>query len=179
MGKAYYAKSMLVARATGIPYRQNDIMISASSGRVLLRSNVVSDYHLNEEWYMQLTNHDGKMGAEIRWDEMGRLGEHLRFVDGQTNMLFYDRQLARSWCLAAHENGQLRLRITKADRSQRGLIVLEFEKVDDMCAMYNDEWGTRKKRPRLPKGTGNASTPGAGNASTPGVEELNDNDNGK
>lgn len=145
--RAYYAKSMIVARATGVPYRQNDLLLDADNGRVLLRSSIVQELRLTENHFMQLMVRDGRMMAEIRWDEMGLLGEHLRFVDGQRNMLMYDRRMCRMFC-SVYRKRELRLIVKRAILPRRGLYLLELEKVDDMCEMFNEQWGTRRRKRR-------------------------------
>ena len=78
--KGYYAKSMVVSRLTGIPYRQNDLVMDAANGRVLIRRHAVESLGLeplrlkalepakhiftHREWHME--------GYEVRvsgWQE--------------------------------------------------------------------------------------------------------------
>ena len=142
--KGYYAKSMVVARATGIPYRQNDMVVDAASGRLLIRRHAVERLGLDTQHYVQMLTprDDGRMYVEIRRDERGLLGQHLRYVAGQKNMHCHARKMARQWCML-HRVRELRMRIRSEREMSDGVRMLEVERVDDMCEMYH--WDSRAK----------------------------------
>lgn len=142
--KGYYAKSMVVTRATGIPYRQNDIVVSGVSGRLMIRSSTVDSLGLTEDHFAQMKgSRYSRMWIELRYDPERRLGQHLRFVKGQRNMQCYARKAARQWC-RHHGVDELRLRIVAELVESDRVRLLEVERVDDMCEHYH--WDSRKKR---------------------------------
>ena len=141
--KGYYAKSMVVSRLTGIPYRQNDLVMDAANGRVLIRRHAVESLGLETSDFMLLRNPtDGRYVIEVRRDERGLLGQHLT-VTGKRTMQFNARQMVRQWCLR-HGVRELRMRIRKAETIGEGVRALEMERVDDLCEMYH--WDSRKKK---------------------------------
>ena len=141
--KAYYAKSMVVARATGIPYRQNDMMLSKDSGRILVRSQAAEQLEMSEEDYAMLCGQPGRLAMVVRRDQNGLLGQHVKKVEGQQNMQWNQRSMVRQWCMA-YKTSQLRLRVKSVVKLKNGTRLVEMEKVDDMCEMF--QWASRAKK---------------------------------
>ena len=140
--KGYYSMSMVVTRATGIPYRQNDLVMDAVNGRVLIRRHAVERLGLGTKDFMLLRRPtDGRYVIELRRDERGLLGQHLSWT-GKRTMQFNARGMVRQWCMG-HGVRELRMRIKAAAEVSQGVRELELERVDDLCEMYH--WDSRKK----------------------------------
>ena len=151
MGKAYWSKSMVVARLTGVPYRQNDLVMSAVNGRILIRSLSVDGLSINEDSYVQLLcKPDGRLLLSVMDDPKHLLNQHVRYVkggtgDNQGNMYLYARQQVRQACMK-HGVKELRCRVKSVVRVSGSQVVAELVRVDDMAEMYG--WAKRgKKKP--------------------------------
>jgi len=144
MAHGYYAKSMVVTRLTGIPYRQNDVVLSSASGRVLWRSHAVERLGLDEACFcLLLMPREGRYTMEVREDRAGLLGQHLRSVGGCRNMQLHARQMVRQWCRRERVD-ELRMRVTEVTEKGGGVRHIVLERVDDLCEMYH--WDSRRKK---------------------------------
>ena len=140
MGKAYWAKSMVVARLTGVPYRQNDILINAVNGRVLIRSLSVSGLTIDRDSFVQLQCKEGRLLLRVMEDKRHLLRQHPRYIRGQANMVLYARQQARQACMM-YGVEQLRAVVKGVVRVSDKEVIAELERVDDMAEMYG--WNKR------------------------------------
>ena len=145
MGKAYWAKSMVVSRLTGVPYRQNDILINAVNGRVLIRSLAVHGLTIDTDCFVQLQCKEGRLLLRVMEDKRHLLKQHPRNVKGQKNMVLYARQQARQACMM-YGVDQLRAVVKGAVRVSDKEVIAELERVDDLAEMY--EWSSRRKQNR-------------------------------
>ena len=161
MGKAYWSKSMVVSRLTGLPYRLNDLVMSAANGRVLIRSLSACDMTINEDSFVQVQCHpDGRLLLRVLDDKRHLLKQHPRYVKGkdknekikdksekedksQRNMYLYARQQVRQACKRFGVK-ELRCKIVSAVRVSDKEVVAELRKVEDMAEMYG--WGSRCKK---------------------------------
>ena len=141
MGKAYWAKSMVVARLTGVPYRQNDILINAVNGRVLIRSLSAHGLTIDTDSFVQLQCKEGRLLLRVMEDKRHLLKQHPRYVKGQANMVLYARQQARQACMM-YGVKQLRAVVKGVVRVSDKEVVAELERVDDLAEMY--DWGSRR-----------------------------------
>lgn len=165
MGKAYWSKSMVVARLTGVPYRQNDLVMDAANGRILIRSLSASGLTITDDSFVQLVcKPDGRLLLIVLDDPKHLLSQHPRYVKGTTdnrqqttdapaadatetgakqrNMVLYARQQVRMAC-QMHKVKELRCRVKGVSRVSRTEVVAELERVDDMAERY--KWGSRAK----------------------------------
>lgn len=145
MGRAYWAKSMVIARLTGVPYRQNDMVVSKRSGRVLFRSQCVERMELDEDSFvlMRMPTQDGRLMMEVWQDPGGKLGEHVKREAGQENMRCYQRCMARVWC-NMHKVDELRLEIKAMARVSDRMILVEVDRVEDIAELCC--FNSRKKK---------------------------------
>lgn len=153
MGKAYWSKSMVVARLTGVPYRQNDLVMDAANGRILIRSLSASGLTITDDSFVQLVcKPDGRLLLIVLDDPKHLLSQHPRYVNAknvndnenlkQRNMVLYARQQVRMAC-QMHKVKELRCRVKGVSRVSRTEVVAELERVDDMAERY--KWGSRTK----------------------------------
>lgn len=146
---------MVVARLTGVPYRQNDLVMDAANGRILIRSTSASDLTIDEDKYVQLICKPvRRMILGILDDPKHLLSQHPRYVNAknvndndnenlkQGNMVLYARQQVRMAC-QMYKVKELRCRVKSVVRLSKTEVVAELEKVDDMAEMYG--WGSRRK----------------------------------
>ena len=139
---------MVVSRLTGLPYRLNDLVMSAANGRVLIRSLSACDMTINEDSFVQVQCHpDGRLLLRVLDDKRHLLKQHPRYVksqmDAQRNMYLYARQQVRQACKRFGVK-ELRCKIVSAVRVSDKEVVAELRKVEDMAEMYG--WGSRCKK---------------------------------
>lgn len=139
---------MVVSRLTGLPYRLNDLVMSAANGRVLIRSLSACDMTINEDSFVQVQCHpDGRLLLRVLDDKRHLLKQHPRYVksqmDAQRNMYLYARQQVRQACKRFGVK-ELRCKIVSAVRVSDKEVVAELKKVEDMAEMYG--WGSRCKK---------------------------------
>lgn len=145
---------MVVSRLTGLPYRLNDLVMSAANGRVLIRSLSACDMTINEDSFVQVQCHpDGRLLLRVLDDKRHLLKQHPRYVKGkdksekedksQRNMYLYARQQVRQACKRFGVK-ELRCKIVSAVRVSDKEVVAELRKVEDMAEMYG--WGSRCKK---------------------------------
>lgn len=145
---------MVVARLTGVPYRQNDLVLDSVNGRILIRSLSASGLTITEDSFVQLVcKPDGRLLLAVMDDPKHLLSQHPRYVNvknvndndnqKQRNMVLYSRQQVRMACLM-HKVKELRCRVKGVSRAGKNQVVAELEKVDDMAEMYG--WGSRRKK---------------------------------
>lgn len=138
---------MVVARLTGVPYRQNDLVMDAANGRILIRSLSASGLTITDDSFVQLVcKPDGRLLLIVLDDPKHLLKQHPRYIKGneqtQRNMVLYARQQVRMAC-QMHKVKELRCRVKGVSRVSRTEVVAELERVDDMAERY--KWGSRAK----------------------------------
>ena len=146
---------MVVARLTGVPYRQNDLVMDAANGRILIRSLSASGLTITDDSFVQLVcKPDGRLLLIVLDDPKRLLKQHPRYVNAknvnvndnenlkQRNMVLYARQQVRMAC-QMHKVKELRCRVKGVSRVSRTEVVAELERVDDMAERY--KWGSRAK----------------------------------
>lgn len=158
MAKGYWAKSSIVKRLTGIPYRQNDMVMNARNGRILVRGECAGSLGMTESTFLNLLlPKDGKepeLRMEIWEDEKGLLSQHMRYVRAtagkekegenlQRNMLCYNRMMVRQWC-STMKTEELRLTVKAVLKISDRKKILIVGKTEDICSHYH--WDSRKKR---------------------------------
>lgn len=134
---------MVVSRLTGVPYRQNDLVMDAVNGRVLIRSLSADGLTINGDSFVQVQcARDGRLLLRVIRDERHLLKQHPRYDRMQRNMYLYARQQVRMAC-QKYKVRQLRCRVKNVVRVSTNEVVAELERVDDLAEIY--EWGSRKK----------------------------------
>ena len=118
---------MVVARLTGVPYRQNDMVLDAVNGRIFVQLQCASD---------------GRLLLRVMDDKRHLLRQHPRYVKGQCNMVLYARQQVRQACMK-YGVKMLRAKVKSAVRVSEREVVAELERVDDLAEMYG--WGSRRR----------------------------------
>lgn len=141
-GKTYYAKSMVVTRLTGIPYRLNDVTINARNGRVLVRSESAKRMGLTEGCFAFLAEPSLK-GLIMEVWQTPAMRANIKKVAGQSNMQFYSRDMARRW-RARLGKEEMRLSVVSVFRRSQDCRLVTLQETNDIASKY--KWASRKKK---------------------------------